>query len=73
MGRHYKFAEILTKRNYKVKLVCASTSFSNLPISFKPNQNKVTEIINDIEFSVIKTRNYSGNGINSIKNMIFQM
>lgn len=69
-GRHYKFAQELSKRGYKVKLFAASTIHNT-------NKNRIgnhTKYILERELEVsciyIKARNYAGNGIQRVFNMI---
>lgn len=67
-GRHYKLAEKLAERNYRVKIICASTS--NPHIKFSEKNTRQTEMINNILFSFIKAREYTGNGKDRMKNMM---
>src|SRR5690625_817864 len=69
-GRHYKFAEILVKRNYKVKIVCASTSLKHIDLTYDNKKNRSEKDVKGISFSIIKARDYYGNGKERLKNML---
>ncbi|PWA08400.1 glycosyltransferase WbuB [Pueribacillus theae] len=69
-GRHYKFAEKLSKKNYRVKIICASTSYPEIKQTFSAKQTRQNQEINGILFSFIKARDYNGNGKDRLKNIL---
>lgn len=69
-GRHYKFAQNLSKRGYNVKMFSAST-IHNSPKNRIDGSKKYIEAMEDeVSCIYIKARNYTGNGKKRILNMI---
>ncbi len=69
-GRHYKFAENLIKRGYNVKIFRASTIHNTNQNMITDSRKYLYELHNNIPFVIIKARDYNGNGLERIKNMI---
>lgn len=68
-GRHYSFAKYLKRKGYNVRIFCAST-VHNTDINFDTKGAGFSELkVDDIDYTIIKTSNYSGNGLSRIKNM----
>lgn len=69
-GRHYKFAENLTKRGYKVRVFAASTIHNTDKNLIIDSRKYICEEANGIPFIFIKACDYVGNGKKRIKNML---
>ena len=69
-GRHYKFAENLTKRGYNVRLFAASSIHNSGGNRINTSRKYIVEKDNDISCIYIKARNYIGNGKQRILNML---
>jgi len=69
-GRHYKFAENLIKRGYKVKIFAASTIHNTGINRITESRKFIYEEVNGIPFIFIKACDYFGNGKKRIKNML---
>lgn len=69
-GRHYKFAENLTKRGYKVTVFAASTIHNADKNLINSRTEYLKDEYNGIPFVFIRARNYIGNGKQRILNMI---
>lgn len=69
-GRHYKFAENLIKRGYKVKVFAASTRHNTNINRITDSSKYLYKVYNSIPFIFIKACDYNGNGKKRIKNMI---
>src|SRR5690625_565323 len=68
-GRHYNFGKELVKRGYFVKIVCASTSLSDLS-NYSPIKTVENRIFDKVKFSVIKAKDYFGNGKARLVNIL---
>lgn len=69
-GRHYWFAENLTKEGYKPTIFCASTNhFSDNHIDTKGSRYSL-DSVNNIPFVFVNTPEYKGNGKKRVMNMI---
>lgn len=69
-GRHYKFAQNLSKKGYNVKIFAASSVHNRTNNKIKGSIKYIEEKRADFSFIYIKARNYSGNGKQRILNMI---
>ena len=69
-GRHYKFAENLTKRGYRVTIFAASTIHNSDENRINDSRKYIVEENNDIRCIYLKARNYIGNGRQRILNML---
>jgi len=69
-GRHYWFAENLLKNGYEPTIFCANTRHNsgNMIVISKGKYSRMTT--ENIPFVIVKTVNYSGNGIQRINNML---
>ena len=70
IGRHYKFAQNLTKRGYNVKIFAASTIHNSNKNRINDSRKYIEEIEDTISCVYIRARNYKGNGKDRILNMI---
>lgn len=69
-GRHYWFAENLKIKGYEPTIFCANTKHDSgyaVPI---PSGKYIRMTVETIPFVFVKTNNYTGNGIQRIKNMM---
>jgi len=69
-GRHYKFAYYLSRKGYNVKLFAASTIHNSNDNRINDSSKYIEKIENEVSCIYIKSRNYIGNGIKRILNMI---
>lgn len=69
-GRHYSFAKYLKRKGYNVRIFCAST-VHNTDINFDVTGSIFSELnVDGIDYTIIKTSNYNGNGLSRIINML---
>ncbi|MCG8539348.1 MAG: glycosyltransferase family 4 protein [Clostridia bacterium] len=68
--RHYKFAENLIKKGYKVKIFAASSKHNLKGNIIGDNKRYLYKEFNRVPFVFIKARDYIGNGRQRILNMI---
>ena len=69
-GRHFKFAQNLSKRGYNIKLFAASTIHNSNNNRINDSRKYIEEIEDTISCVYIRARNYKGNGKDRILNMI---
>ncbi|WP_394138434.1 glycosyltransferase family 4 protein [Cytobacillus oceanisediminis] len=69
-GRHYWFAESLIKQGYNPTIFCASTIHNTNENINTNNRLFISDKINGIPFTFVKTPSYIGNGKQRIKNML---
>jgi len=69
-GRHYSIAKYLINNGYDVKIFCASTIHNNDKNLIKDHKLFYEDSCDGIPYIFIRTRNYKGNGIHRIMNMI---
>lgn len=68
--RHFKFAEKLNDRGYKVKIVAASSLHRTKKNFIKGKEKYLIKNYNGIEYISIRTSSYYGNGIKRYLNML---
>jgi len=68
-GRHFKFAQNLTKRGYNVKIFAASTIHNSNKNRINDSRKYIEKTGNDVSCIYIKARDYKGNGKDRILNM----
>lgn len=68
-GRHYNFAKYLDKEKYDVVIVCASTTH-NVDKKMEMDDFYMEISENGISWIFIKTRDYKGNGIDRVLNIL---
>lgn len=68
-GRHYWFAENLTREGYEVTIFCANTYHNRVEYIDTGNKRYALDVINNIPFVFVKTKTALGNGLDRIKNM----
>lgn len=68
--RHYKFAENLIKRSYKVTVFAASSQHNSNNNLIKNNSKYLFKESNGVPFIFIRARNYIGNGKARVLNML---
>lgn len=69
-GRHYWFAEHLSRAGFKPVIFCASTVHNSDKYISTGIEKYAIETKNGIDFVFIKTPRYKGNGMDRIKNMV---
>ena len=69
-GRHYWFAENLLKNGYEPTIFCANTRHNRGDTIVIPKGKYIKMTTENIPFVIVKTVNYSGNGIQRINNML---
>lgn len=69
-GRHYWFAKKLKEKENDVTVFCASTYLKNNEKIDTNGKRYVKVLVEDIPFVVVDVLNYSGNGLDRVKNMI---
>lgn len=69
-GRHYKFAENLIRRGYRVIIFAASTIHNTDKNRINDSRKHIYKEVNGVPFIFIKSYSYMGNGKKRIKNMI---
>ncbi|MGF7012196.1 glycosyltransferase involved in cell wall biosynthesis [Lachnospiraceae bacterium PF1-22] len=68
--RHYYFSKYLQKKNYNVRIFTAS-KIHNTDINIITDKSLYKEVIvDDIEYTFVRSRDYSGNGLERILNMV---
>lgn len=67
--RHYKFAEFLIKKGYKVRIFTSSAIHHSDKNLIKDSRKYLYKEFNNVPFIFIKSRNYRGNNIKRILNM----
>lgn len=68
--RHYKFAENLISKAYKVKIYAASSNYNSNENLIQKGTKFQYKKYNGVPFIFIKARDYAGNGIDRVLNMI---
>ncbi|MCJ1908276.1 glycosyltransferase family 4 protein [Planococcus ruber] len=69
-GRHYWFAENLTKNGYNPVIFCADTRHNSTDFIEITKGKYTTQHSNGIPFVFVKTNSYKNNGLDRIKNMV---
>lgn len=69
-GRHYNFAKYLNKEIYDVTIVCASTIHNRNYIIEMNNDCYMSKVIDGISWIFINTRDYQGNGVERMLNIL---
>lgn len=68
--RHYYFSKYLQEKGHKVRIF-TSSKIHNTNVNMIQNHALFKEkLVDDIEYTFVKSRNYSGNGLDRILNMI---
>lgn len=68
--RHYKFAENLIKKDYKVKIFAASSIHNSKGNLIKDNRKYLYKEFNNVPFVFVKAMDYIGNGKERVLNML---
>lgn len=69
-GRHFWFSKNLLEDGHSPTIFCASTIHNSREVVNTAGEKALIKSINNIPFVFVNTPNYSGNGIQRVKNMI---
>ncbi len=68
--RHYYFSKYLTKWGHKVKIFTSSMIHNSNVNMIRDNSVFVEKNVDGVDYTFLRTSNYSGNGLARIKNML---